>query len=361
LTEAVSATRWTCVVLPAAAGTALILQWLNFPLILWRSEPPRPMTGEEVQSAVATVRAWKREQRMWNLLAQLEWKWIPNPDAALSETVRNECPAPQNPDLCYHGLHALFANGGQSPELAPVLVRLSEGDPVVQANWRSRGWLLERGETAHRYRSMLLDMLSLLGPAAAPVAELELVARLSDPEERSRWAAAGALDRVGSEAARHHSQAFFAQNLRPLIDSYRDDTSRRVRACTFLLRTELRDPVVTELALDALDDEDVNVKSCGAFLSDERHLATGRRGSPGSSVRDNPESLRAGFDCCRARNTGHSACTTDRDDAHRVGAGTHATHPAGLERPVFPALRGTPCSASKLHGDLRLLAAPDDS
>jgi hypothetical protein len=34
LTDAVSATRWTSVVLPASAATALIMLWLNLPWIL---------------------------------------------------------------------------------------------------------------------------------------------------------------------------------------------------------------------------------------------------------------------------------------------------------------------------------------
>jgi HEAT repeat protein len=228
------------------------------------------MTEEEAQSAVATIRAWNRGEgeRLSVLLAQLAWRWVPNPtvNAALSETVRHECEAPQDPGHCFQALQALFATGGQSPDLAPVLVQLSERDPEVRANWKSTGLLLERGEIAHRYRSMLLDMLGLLGPAAAHVAEPELIARLSDVEERSRWAAAGALDRVGSQAARQHAAAFFTRNVPPLIDSYRVDRSRRLRACLFLLRAELKGPAVKGLALDALDDQDVGVRSCGAFL-----------------------------------------------------------------------------------------------
>jgi hypothetical protein len=271
LTDAVSATRWTSVVLPAAAAAALVLLWLNLPWILSsRFGPRRPMTEEETQSAVATIRAWKRGEgeQLSVLLTQLAWRWVPNPtvNAALSETVRHECMTPQDPSHCYLGLNALFAIGGHSPDLAPVIVRLSERDPEVRANWKSTGPLLERGEIAHRYRSMLLDMLGLLGPAAARVAEPELIARLSDPEERSRWAAAGALDRVGSEDARQHAAAFFARNVPPLIDSYRVDRSRRLRACLFLLRAELKDPAVNRLALDALADQHVGVRSCGAFL-----------------------------------------------------------------------------------------------
>jgi hypothetical protein len=271
LTDAVSATRWTSIVLPASAATALILLWLNLPWILSsRFGPPRPMTAEEAQSAVATIRAWKRGEgeRLTALLTQLAWRWVPNPtvNAALSETVRHECMTHQDPSHCHLGLHALFATGGHSPDLAPVIVRLSERDLEVRANWKSTGPLLKRGEIAHRYRSMLLDMLGLLGPAAAPVAEPELIARLSDPEERSRWAAAGALDRVGSEAGRQHATAFFARNVPPLIDSYRIDRSRRLRRCLFLFRAELKDPAVNRLALDALDDQDVWVRSCGAFL-----------------------------------------------------------------------------------------------
>src|SRR5262245_52268722 len=80
LTDALSATRWTSVVLPVSASTALILLWLNLPWILsLQFGPPRPMTEEEAQSAVATIRAWKRDERLWALLAQLAWKWIPNP------------------------------------------------------------------------------------------------------------------------------------------------------------------------------------------------------------------------------------------------------------------------------------------
>jgi HEAT repeat protein len=136
----------------------------------------------------------------------------------------------------------------------------------VRANWRNMGFLLERGEIAHRYRSRLLDMLSLLGPAAVDAAQPELVARLSDPEERSRWAAAGALDRFDSPAARQRAAAFFAQNVPALVDRYRVDPSRRLRTCLFLLRAELKDPDVRTLALAALDDHDVRVGSCGAFL-----------------------------------------------------------------------------------------------
>jgi hypothetical protein len=271
LSEALWATRWTSVVLPASAATVLCMVWLNLPWILSsRFGPPRPMTEEEAQSAVATIRAWNRGEvgQLSALLVQLAWKWVPNPtvNAALSETVRNECLAPQHPENCFQGLHALFATGGQSPDLAPVLVRLSEGDPEVRANWKSTGLLLERGEIAHRYRSMLLDMLGLLGPAVAHVAEPELIARLSDREERSRWAAAGALDRVGSEAARQHAAAFFARNVPALIDSYLVDRSRRLRACLFLLRAELKGPAVKGLAVDALHDQHVGVRSCGAFL-----------------------------------------------------------------------------------------------
>jgi hypothetical protein len=101
LTDAVRATRWTSIVLPASAATALIMLWLNFPWILsLRFEPPRPMTEEEAQSAVATIRAWQRGgERLSALLAQLPWKWIPDPtvNVALSETVRSECMAPQDP------------------------------------------------------------------------------------------------------------------------------------------------------------------------------------------------------------------------------------------------------------------------
>jgi HEAT repeat protein len=113
---------------------------------------------------------------------------------------------------------------------------------------------------------MLLDMVGLLGLAAGQVAEPELLPRLSDSEERSRWAAAGALDRVGSAAARQHAAAFFARNVPPLIDSYRVHRSRRLRACLFLLRAELKEPAVNGLALDALADQDGWVTSCGAFL-----------------------------------------------------------------------------------------------
>jgi hypothetical protein len=271
LTDAVRATRWTSVVLRSLAATALILLWLNFPWILslW-SEPPRPMTEEEAQSAVTTIRAWQRVEggRLSALLTQLAWKWTPNPtvNVALSNTLRNECMAPQDPTNCFQGLHALFATGGQSPDLARVIVSLSERDPEVRANWKSTGWLLNRGEIAHYYRSMLLDMLGLLGPAAADVAEPELIVRLSDSEERSRWAAAGALDRVGSDAGRQQAAVFFARNVPALIDSYRVDRSRRLRACLFVLRAELKDPAVTGLALDALDDPHERVRSCGAFL-----------------------------------------------------------------------------------------------
>jgi hypothetical protein len=272
LTDAVSATlRWTSVVLPAAAVTTLCVLWLYSPWILSsRFGPVRPMTAEEAQSAVATIRAWKSAQAdgLSTLLAQLAWRWVPNPtvNAVLSDTVRSECVAPQDPGNCFDGLRALFATGSQSSDLAPVLVGLSERDPEVRANWKSTGPLLKRGEIAHRYRSMLLDMLGLLGPAAAHVAEPELIARLSDSEERSRWAAAGALERVGTEPARQQAAAFFARNVPPLIDRYRVDRSRRLRACLFLLRAELKDPAVTGLALHALDDQDVVVRSCGAFL-----------------------------------------------------------------------------------------------
>ncbi len=271
LTDAVSATPWTSLVLPAVATTALVMLWLNLPWILSsRFGPHRPMTEEEARSAVATIRAWKRGdgERLSVLLTQLAWRWVPNPtvNAALSETVRNECMAPQDPSHCFLGLQALFANQGQSPDLAPVLVRLSEHDPEVRANWKSTGPLLERGEIAHRHRSMLLDMLGLLRAAGAAVAEPELIARLSDREERSRWAAAGALDQVGSEAARQHAATFFARNVPPLIETYRVDRSRRLRACLFLFRVELKDPAVSRLAMDALGDQDVWVRSCGAFL-----------------------------------------------------------------------------------------------
>ena len=332
LTDAVSAMRWTSIVLPASVATALILLWLNLPWILSsRFEPPRPMTDEEAQSAVATIRAWKRGEgeRLTALLTQLAWRWVPNPavNAALSETVRHECMTPQDPSHCYLGLHALFATGGHSPDLAPVIVRLSERDPEVRANWKSTGPLLERGEIAHRYRSILLDMLGLLGPAAAPVAEPELIARLSDPEERSRWAAAGALDRVGSKAARQHALAFFAANVPPLIDSYRVDRSRRLRGCLFLLRAELKDPAVERLALDALDDEDVRVRSCGAFLlltsgvprqDAEDHLVrafeTARNGYAGDSIALALEML----DSPRARQTVRRHTAWDPERVQRI-------------------------------------------
>src|SRR5262245_62118128 len=261
LTDAASATRWTSIVMPAAAATAICLLWLNLPWILAASyRPPRAMSDEETQSAVATIHAWKRGngERLSVLLAQLEWRWIRNPtvNAALSETVRTECMAPQDPADCFQGLRALFANGGQSANLAPVIVRLSERDPEVRANWKSTGPLLARGEIAHRYRSMLLDMLGLLGPAVSDVAEPELIARLSDTEERSRWAAAGALERVGSENGRQRAAMFFARHVGPLVESYRVDPSRRLRACLFLLRAEQKGPAMSDLALDALDDQD---------------------------------------------------------------------------------------------------------
>src|SRR5262249_50494069 len=151
-------------------------------------------------------------------------------------------------------------------DLAPVLVRLSTRDPEVQANWRNTGFLLERGEIAHRYRSMILDMLGLLGSPAADAAQPELLARLSDREERTRWAAAGALHRLASPTTRSQADAFFARNVPLLIDGYRVNPSRRLRACLFLLRAELMYPEVRTLALAALDDSDASVRSCGAFL-----------------------------------------------------------------------------------------------
>lgn len=335
LTDAVSAARWTSIVLPAVASTALILLWLNSPLILpSRFGPVRPMTEEEAQSAVATIRAWKGEQAegLSTLLAQLAWRWVPNPtvNAVLSEAVRSECVASQYAANCFEGLRTLFATEGQSPDLAPVIVRLSEQDPLVRANWRSPGPLLERGEIAHRYRSMLLDMLGLLGPAAAPVAEPELIARLSDPEERSRWAAAGALDRVGSEAARRHAAAFFARNVPPLIESYRIDQSRRVRACLFLLRAELKEPAVQRLALNALDDEDVWVRSCGAVLlltSDvprqdaEDHLVRALETNRNGYVRDSIAVALAILDTPRARQTIGSYTAWEPERVQRIREG----------------------------------------
>ena len=63
LTDAVSAMRWTSVVLPASAATAICLLWLNLPWMLSsRFGPPRPMTDDETQSAVATIRSWKRAE-----------------------------------------------------------------------------------------------------------------------------------------------------------------------------------------------------------------------------------------------------------------------------------------------------------
>lgn len=233
--EALARTSWAAAITMASVATGLLLAWLSVPwIVASRIGPPRPMTREEA--------------------------------AALSQKIRDECGAFGRADDCFEGLRALFANGFRAPDLAPVLVRLSERDPEVRAYWRNMGFLLERGEIAHRYRSRLLDMLGLLGPAAADVAQPELVARLSDPEERSRWAAAGALGRFDSLAAGQRAAAFFSQNVPALVDRYRVDRSRGLRTCLFLLRAELKDSVVRALALDALDDNDARVGSCGAFL-----------------------------------------------------------------------------------------------
>jgi hypothetical protein len=233
--EALASTSWSAGITMASVATGLLLAWLSVPwIVASRFGPPRPMTSEEA--------------------------------ARLSRKIRDECGAFGKADDCFEGLRALFANGFRAPDLAPALVKLSERDPEVRANWRNMGFLLERGEIAHRYRSRLLDMLGLIGPAAVDAAQPELVARLSDPEERSRWAAAGALDRLDSPDARQRAAAFFAQNVPALIDSYRVDRSRRLRACLFLLRADLTDPEVRTLALGALDDSDVRVESCGAFL-----------------------------------------------------------------------------------------------
>ena len=233
--EALARTSWIAAITMACVATGLMLAWLSVPWIVASGfGPPRPMTSEEA--------------------------------ARLSEKVRDECGAFGNADDCFQELRALFANGFRAPDLAPVLVKLSERDPEVRANWRNMGFLLERGEIAHRYRSRLLDMLGLLGPAAVDAAQPELVARLSDPEERSRWAAAGALDRFDSPAARQRAAAFFLQNVPALIDRYQVDRSRRLRTCLFLLRAGRKDPDVRTLALGAVDDDDVRVGSCGAFL-----------------------------------------------------------------------------------------------
>jgi HEAT repeat protein len=202
------------------------------------------------------------------VLQQLTWKWLPNAtvSAALSRQVREECAASTELESCFLGLRALFATGAQTPDLAPVLVSLSQRDPDVRANWRSTGYLLERGEPAHRYRSMFLDMLGLLGPQAADAAAPELVARLGDAEERSRWAAAGALRRVDPAGTRPEAARFFAKNVTALIGSYHVDRKRRLRACLFLVRAEVKDPAVQALALDALGDENPGVRSCAAFL-----------------------------------------------------------------------------------------------
>jgi hypothetical protein len=269
--EAMTTTHWVRVIATAGLAAALFVVWLNIPTIVaWRFGPVRPMTDAETARAVAAIRAWDGGDRgeLSVLLAQLAWRWLPNTmvNAALSQKVRGECGTSGDLDYCYEGLQALFALGAQTADLAPVLVKLSARDPEVPANWRNTGFLVERGEPAHRYRSMTLDMLGLLGPAAADAAQPELLARLSDAEERTRWAAAGALDRLDSPTARSRAGAFFARNVPTLIDSYHVNRSRRLRACLFLLRAELNDSEVRTLALAALDDSDVRVGSCGAFL-----------------------------------------------------------------------------------------------
>jgi hypothetical protein len=269
--DAVKMARWPALILMPCIATAFMLAWLSLPsLMMARVGPPRAMTTEETDKALATIAAWSAEDRseLSVLLAQLTWRYLPNPsvNAALSGKVRHECDAPRNFDYCVQGLRALLATGARDPDLAPVLVALSQRDPEVRANWRSLGFLVERGEIAHYYRAALLDMLGLLGPAAASAGEAELMARLSDREERSRWAAAGALSRIGSPTARQRAADFFQQNVPPLIESYRLDRSRRLRACLFLLRSEVTTADVRALALTALDDADANVRSCGAFL-----------------------------------------------------------------------------------------------
>ena len=269
--EALAGASWTAAITMACITTGLLLAWLSVPwIIASRFGPPRPMTSEEAARAVSTIGAWDKGDRgdLSVLLMQLSWRWLPNASvsAALSQKIHDECGSAANADDCFEGLRALFATGFQAADLAPVLVKLSERDPEVRANWRSMGFLLERGELAHRYRSRLLDMLGLLGPAVVDAAQPELVARLTDREERSRWAAAGALDRLDSPDARQRAAAFFARNVPPLLDSYRVDPSRRLRACLFLLRAELKEPDVRTLAIGALNDNDVRVESCGAFL-----------------------------------------------------------------------------------------------
>jgi hypothetical protein len=80
------------------------------------------------------------------------------------------------------------------------------------------------------------------------------------------------LREVGSTAAvvflTVHDDEAFSRRRKPLviIGSYRADRSRRLRACLFRLRSELTDPAVNGLAMDALDDQGVGVRSCEAFL-----------------------------------------------------------------------------------------------
>ena len=56
------------------------------------------------------------------------------------------------------------------------------------------------------------------------------------------------------------------RSLPALVDGYRAQRSRRLRACLFLLRAELKDPAVGRLAASALGNDEVYVRSCGAFL-----------------------------------------------------------------------------------------------
>jgi hypothetical protein len=264
-------TRWFAAIAIASLMAGVAVAWVSLPMILAsRFGPPRPMTGSETERAIRAIGAWDKGNRgdLSVLLAQLTWRWLPNSsvNAALAEKVQSECGASGSLDYCFQGLRALFAAGAQTPDLAPVLVKLSERDTEVSATWRPTGFLIERGEVAHRYRSMLLDMLGILGPAADVSAHLELASRLSDREERSRWAAAGALARLDSADARRQATAFFAQSVPALVDGYRAQRSRRLRACLFLLRAELKDPAVGRLAASALGNDEVYVRSCGAFL-----------------------------------------------------------------------------------------------
>ena len=76
--------------------------------------PPRPMTTQETERAIAAIGTWDKGDRgdLSVLLAQLTWRWLPNPrvNSALSQKVRVECGASGTFEFCFEGLRTLLTD-----------------------------------------------------------------------------------------------------------------------------------------------------------------------------------------------------------------------------------------------------------